>query len=161
MAQELGWSYSQRCKQIAMAVQFLGSMGLNPTLMVSSNIPEPIPKTWVESLEKKFWKVGRSTLTMVGLGSAEVAAKPNEYIPGRSKFEGGEVATLRNAFGRRTKSIDGDEKVRSDEILNILKEIPGYSEISQKEVNYVIDEAGMRDGVVNFDEFIEVCFVFL
>jgi hypothetical protein len=68
MGEELGWSYSQRRKQIADAVNFLRSMGLSPALALSSNLPEPIPKSWVEKIERSFWRTGQNVLGVVRWG---------------------------------------------------------------------------------------------
>ena len=157
MAEELGWSYAQRRKQIAAAVRFLGSMGLPPALTISSNLPEPIPKSWLDRIERSFWRTGRNILSLVQWGNiAQRVDETDTFTPSRSKFEPGEVAALRNAFNRRTKVAEGIEKVISEEILSILKEIPAYADITKKELDYVLDEAGLRERAVSFDEFIEV-----
>ena len=154
MGEELGWSYSQRRKQIAAAVKFLGSMGLPPVLTFTSNLPEPISKSWVEKIERTFLRTGRNVSSVLRWGS-DSRKVDEKFTLSRSKFEPGEVVTLRTAFNTRTKA-EGVEKVVVEEILGILKEIPGYADITQKELDYVLDEARLREGMVNFDEFIEV-----
>ena len=158
MAEELGWSYSQRRKQIAAAVKFLGSMGLPPPLTLSSNLPQPISKSWFDKIEGSFWRTGRNIMNVLQWGSN--VDETDTFTPSRSKFEPGEVAALRNAFIGRTKVSEGIEKVVAEEILSILKEIPGYADITKKELDYVLDEAGLRERKVNFDEFIEVGLTF-
>lgn len=157
MAEELGWSYSQRRKQIAAAVKFLGSMGLPPALMLSSNLPEPIPKSWFDKIERSFWRTGRNIVSVLPWGSnAQRVDETDTFTPSRSKFEPGEVAALRTVFNARAKVSEGIEKVAAEEMLRILRGIPGYADITRKELDYVLDEAGLRERTVSFDEFIEV-----
>jgi glycerol-3-phosphate dehydrogenase len=152
MSEELGWSYSQRRKQIAAAAVFLGSMGLPP--MLSSNLPEPTPKSWVEKIERSFWRTGSNVLGVFRWG--DKVDDTDTFTPSRSKFEPGEVVALRDAFNARTKASEGLDKVAAEEIWGILKEIPGYADITKKELDYVLDEAGLREGTIDFDQFIEV-----
>jgi len=78
------------------------------------------------------------------------------------------MAALRQAFAGKAKvtvpvTVGGDGgvaelKVQMDEVMDILKSVPGYPEIS-KELDYVIAEAGMDGQMeVDLDEFIEVRF---
>jgi glycerol-3-phosphate dehydrogenase len=163
MADELGWSYKERKNQISKGIQFLGSMGLSPAFMTSAFIPEPEPRGMMEHMEKALWKVGTGVVHVLGLGST--ASHDKAY--GRSKFEGGEVAALRNAFISHARAQRGDVatsgelKLRTEVILEILKDVTGYSEISKKELNYVLGEAGLEGhGEVDFDEFIEASLSF-
>lgn len=149
MADELGWSYSERKKQISKAFQFLGSMGLPPSFMTSAFIPEPEPRGVMEHIEKAFWKAGTGFVHLFGFGTIE-----SQKLYGRSKFEGGEVTALRNVF---VSNAVGELKVKTEDILVILKDVIGYSEITKKELNYVLDEAGLKgQGEVDLDQFIEV-----
>lgn len=162
MADEFGWSYKERKKQISKAVQFLGSMGLSPALMASALIPEPEPRGIMEHIEKALWKAGTGAVHILGFGNIE----SREKAYGRSKFEGGEVTSLRNAFTSNARGpqdgAPGELKLKTQDILQILKDVTGYSEISKKELNYVLDEAGLKGhGEVDFDEFIEVSLFFL
>ena len=163
MADELGWSYKERKNQISKGVQFLGSMGLSPAFMTSAYIPEPEPRGMMEYMEKALWKVGTGVVHF--LGFSNIASHDKAY--GRSKFEGGEVAALRNAFISNARAQRGDVatsgelKLRTEVILEILKDVTGYSEISKKELNYVLGEAGLEGhGEVDFDEFIEASLSF-
>ena len=162
MADEFGWSYSERKKQIWKAFQFLGSMGLSPTFMTSAFIPEPEPRGIMEHIEKALWKAGTGVLHVLGFSTIE-----SHRVYGRSKFEGGEVAALRNAFISNAAhgggGGSGELKLKTRNILEILKDVTGYSEITKKELNYVLDEAGLKgQGEVDLDQFIEVrAFLFL
>lgn len=164
MAEEFGWSYRERKKQISKAVQFLGSMGLSPGFMTSALIPEPEPRGVMEHIEKALWKAGTGVGHILGFGNIE----SHEKAYGRSKFESGEVAALKNAFTNNAvvqqsgATASGELKLRNEVILEILKDVPGYSEISKKELNYVLDEAGLKGHEeVDLDEFIEVSLFFL
>ena len=157
MGEELEWSYSQRQKEIADAVKFLGSMGLPPALMTPSSRPEAIPKTRIEEFERFLLRAGRGLLNIVGWRDVmQTVNQTDAFTSSRSKFEAGEVAALKQAFSARTSLVDGVKKVPVGGILDILKEIPGYADLTKKELDYVLDEAGMKDGEVAFDEFIEV-----
>ncbi|KAJ3508436.1 hypothetical protein NLJ89_g5753 [Agrocybe chaxingu] len=73
MADELGWSYRERRRQIKAAVRFLGTMGLPAALLVEGNYPEPIPKGW---MERGVWRAGKSVLVaekMEGLKQSGIA----------------------------------------------------------------------------------------
>ena len=158
MADELGWSYKERKNQISKGVQFLGSMGLSPVLMTSTFIPEPEPRSIIEHIEKALWKAGTGVVRVLGFGNID----SHEKGYGRSKFESGEVAALRNAFISNARAQDdaaagGELKLKIEDIFEILKDVTGYSNISKKELSYVLDEAGLKGhGEVDFDEFIEV-----
>jgi glycerol-3-phosphate dehydrogenase len=161
MADEFGWSYRERKKQISEAFQFLGTMGLPPTFMTSAFIPEPEPRGVVEHIERALWKTGTSVVNVLGFGTIE-----SQKVYGRSKFEGGEVAALRNAFVSNVQcaaaGAAGELKLKTGDILKILKDVTGYSEISKQELNYVLDEAGLKgQGEVDLDQFIEVSPSFL
>lgn len=163
MAEELHWSYPERQRQIENTVKFLESMGLNAPFSIA---PAPNPR-----VEKAREEVKRAGLWILGYGRASDITIES-FGPGRSRFEAGEVAALRVAFSGKarvsmpaTVGGDGDVaelKVPMEEVMDILRSVPGYPEISKKELDYVVAEAGM-DGQkeVDLDEFIEVCFSFL
>jgi hypothetical protein len=54
----------------------------------------------------------------------------NSVTSSRSRFEAGEVVALRKTFNARIKASEGVEKVAAEDILDILKEIPGYGDIT-------------------------------
>ena len=154
MADELGWSYRERKKQISEAFQFLGSMGLPTTFMTTAFIPEPEPRGMMEHIERALWKAGTSIVHVFGFSTIE-----SQKVYGRSKFEGGEVVALRNAFiSNAHGGAVGELKVKTGDILEVLKDVAGYSEITKKELNYVLDEAGLKGQgeEVDLDQFIEV-----
>lgn len=154
MAEELGWSLSERERQINKALNFFGSMGLSPAY-VAAHKPRPIPRGTWEKVQTGLWDACIAVIHTVRPGKATEVTPAEGFAPGRSKFEPGEVSTLRNAFVARKKAAE--EKVHLDDILDILKDVPGYAEISDKELDYVLNEAGMIGQIeFNFDEFIEV-----
>jgi glycerol-3-phosphate dehydrogenase len=163
MAEELQWSYAERQRQIANTVKFLESMGLTAP---PSTVPAPIPRGFLEKAREEAKRAG---LWVLGYGRG-MDITVESFGPGRSRFEAGEMAALRQAFAGKAKAAvptivsgDGDVaelKVQMDEVMDILKSVPGYPEISKKELDYVVAEAGM-DGQteVDLDEFIEVRFL--
>jgi len=51
-----------------------------------------------------------------------------------------------------------EEVVKTLELFDIVHSVPGYAEITRKEYDYVMEEAGFKDRKdVNLDEFIEIC----
>ena len=122
--------------------------------MTSAFIPEPEPRGMMEHIEKALWKAGTGVVHVFGFSTIE-----SQKLYGRSKFEGGEVSALRsafisNAYGGAVREL----KVKTGDILEILKDVAGYSEITKKELNYVLDEAGLKGQgeEVDLDQFIEV-----
>lgn len=161
MADELGWSFSERQRQIASAVKFLGSMGLPPALTSASNFPEAIPKSWIEHAERNFWRASKDLAKIlawsVGRDIKTDKVPKDVFVPSRSKFEGGEIAALRSAFNTRmNRGQEGIERLSVPEILGALKIVTAYAGVKQKELDYVLEEAGLTEGEINFDEFIEV-----
>ena len=68
--------------------------------------------------------------------------RESEGIYGHSKFEGGEVAALRNVFISNAQGgVAGELKLETGDIIGILKDVIGYSKYSKKELNYVLDKA--------------------
>ena len=120
--------------------------------MTSAFVPEPEPRGILEHIEKALWKAG----TVLGFGTIG----SQKVVYGRSKFEGGEVAALRNAFissAQGAAAAAVELKLKTGDILEILKDVTGYSEITKKELNYVLDEAGLKgQEEVDLDQFIEV-----
>ena len=122
--------------------------------MTSAFIPEPEPRGMMEHIEKALWKAGTGVVHVFGFSTTE-----SQKLYGRSKFESGEVTALRNAFINTAQ--DGavrELKIKSGDILELLKDVTGYSEITKKELNYVLDEAGVKEQgeEVDLDQFIEV-----
>ena len=123
--------------------------------MTSAFVPEPEPRGILEHIEKALWKASTGVVHVLGFGTIG----SQKVVYGRSKFEGGEVAALRNAFISNAQGAAAavELKLKTGDILEILKDVTGYSEITKKELNYVLDEAGLKgQGEVDLDQFIEV-----
>jgi glycerol-3-phosphate dehydrogenase len=154
MAEELNWTRAQKRQQIDGAMVFLSSMGLAPdTVRLAASELAPIGL-----LESVLWRLG-------GLWMWQGKARPSvEYS--RARFEAGEVEELRRAFGKRAfavivKDVNGQdaegEKIKKAELVEVLKEVPGYEDVQSKDCEYALEEAGFANRVdVNFDEFVEV-----
>lgn len=150
MADELNWTLAQRKAQIAQAVDFFSSMGLAPGSV--TKLPEPVPRGWAE----KAWS-GLSWSLLTGQKGPDHAAKETYS---RAKFEAGELAALEGAFTRNASvgGIDGELNVKGGQVVEVLREVPGYSAISEKECLYVLEEAGFGASTnIGFHEFVEVC----
>ena len=152
MAEELNWTRAQKRQQIDDAMVFLRSMGLAPD--VATAVPEPVPKGL---LERVLWHIG-------GLWMWTDRTRPSvEYS--RARFEAGEVEELRRVFAKRAVGVvardgggAGEERIKKVELVEVLKEVPGYEDIQGKDCEYVLEEAGFASRTdMNFDEFVEVC----
>lgn len=153
MADELHWSFAERQRQIANAVEFFASMGL-PRAAVPV-MPSPIPRDRLE----KAW----AWVTEYGFG--RLAKEKNvvyEYASSRARFEPGELALLTAAFDRHAKQkevVDGqlEEAIGMHQLSEAIREVSGYEGVTVKEFEYVLEEAGLKKKLVlDFDEFIEV-----
>ncbi|KAF8059578.1 FAD dependent oxidoreductase-domain-containing protein [Lyophyllum atratum] len=155
MADELHWSYSERKKQIADAVEFFGTMGL-PRAAVPV-LPQPIPRN---AFEKALaWVRGGTTDASGGLAKDTGAGVVSHS---RAKFEPGELAALTVAFDRHAAStlVDGEpeEVIVLEKLGDAVKEVAGYEGLSGKDFDYVLEESGLKEaGKLDFDEFIEIC----
>ncbi|KAG5634611.1 hypothetical protein H0H81_001380 [Sphagnurus paluster] len=157
MADELNWSLSERKAQIARAVAFFESMGL-PRGAIST-MPAPLPRG---RLEKAWaWVTSGFGLGLGGGGVKELASGTSLRY-GRARFEPAELAALTAAFDRHARSVlvDGEreEVVDRARVRDAVCQVAGYEGVSEKDFEYVLDEAGVRerDGV-DFDAFIEIC----
>ncbi|KAJ6620300.1 FAD dependent oxidoreductase-domain-containing protein [Mycena sp. CBHHK59/15] len=151
MGEEFNWSRAEKKRQTTRTVAFLSSMGLAPGAIA----PPSAPSGLLGRVESALWDVGAA----LGLTGAAASAAP---AYSRAKFEKGEMAALKNAFGRWARTLDGpagkEVKVAKTELLEVLKEVPGYEEIPAKDCDYVLEEAGFKSRVdVDFDEFLEIC----
>ncbi|GLB38773.1 putative FAD-dependent glycerol-3-phosphate dehydrogenase family protein [Lyophyllum shimeji] len=154
MADELGWSYTERKKQIADAVEFFGSMGL-PRAAVPV-LPPPIPRTTLERL----WAWLRGSRHSVYY--ARTPKDAGVVSHSRARFEPGELAALTAAFDRHAKSmvVDGqpEEVIELPRVVPAVREVAGYEGVSAKDFDYVLEEAGLKKAEgLGFDEFIEIC----
>jgi glycerol-3-phosphate dehydrogenase len=140
-------------------VSFLRSMGLAPEMYAVSAEQEP-----KGMIERAIWRLG-------GLWAGASKARTSvEYS--RAQFEAGEVDALRHAFEKRAVGVvvrdgDGDvaevRRIKKEELVELLKEVPGYEDTPVKDCEYVLEEAGFATRVdMDFDEFVEASgFIYL
>ncbi|KAF9054868.1 FAD dependent oxidoreductase-domain-containing protein [Panaeolus papilionaceus] len=142
MGEELGWSYARKRSEIWKATRFLESMGLPRAYVQRGFVPEPIARGWGEWVQAGVWR---------GWG----AVKGDSLGVGRARFEAGELDALKKVWVAKKSEVKG---VKRGEVVGMLKEIPGYEGVSRKEVEYVLEEAGlMGSEELDFDDFVEVC----
>ena len=98
------------------------------------------------------------------------------YRYSRAQFDVGEIEMLRKVFGEKshaspspstTSSVDpqdglqGVQKVNKGDLFELIKGLPGYGGVKAKDFEYVLEEVGfISGGSVDFDEFVEVRFLF-
>ncbi|KAF9261655.1 DAO-domain-containing protein [Marasmius fiardii PR-910] len=176
MAQELGWSYRRKRDEIRQAVQFFESMGLprdawdRQTGVSKCALPEPIPRGATETIlteTRKAWNAVGRLAGLVGSGLGADFGVSNSKLPSstfshadvhsysRARFDAGEITALQHLFdAQATLSTSNVKKAP----LTILKTVPGYEQIRSKDLDYVLEEAGLKDKKeVDFDEFVEIC----
>ncbi|KAF7294670.1 Glycerol-3-phosphate dehydrogenase [Mycena indigotica] len=147
MAKELNWSSAEKSRHMKRAVEFLASMGLPPGTILP-------PQGVRERVEHAIWGAAR------GLGL--VAASPSIQEYSRAKFDGAELAALKNAFARGATEVAGptgpETRLKKQALGSVLAEVPGYEGITVKDYEYVLEEAGFKkQGDVDWDEFLEIC----
>jgi glycerol-3-phosphate dehydrogenase len=157
MAEELGWTRGQKKQQIENAMLFLSSMGLAPDAGTAVAVPDPAMKGL---LERALWRVGGGGWFWPWAYKTRSSV---EYS--RARFEAGEVEELRRVFMKRAAQVTVGEEVAEEErikkvdLVEVLKEVPGYEDVAMKDCEYVLEEAGFSSRKdVNFDEFVEVFF---
>ncbi|TFK52388.1 DAO-domain-containing protein [Heliocybe sulcata] len=156
MTEELGWGYSRRKQEVKRATEFLNSMGIPP----ETPAPALIAHGLLERSENFVWSLGSMVFGGLGLSKGS-SGVPMAYS--RAQFGSGEVETLRKAFQSHAKSVTSPEgqtveRLRKEEVRELLKDQPGYENLSGKDLDYVFEEAGFSQRLdLDADEFLEVC----
>ena len=138
MAAELGWSRKRIDQELRDSVAFLqGSMGLVGASQILAH------RSWTDWLYSQLF------------GYNIPALKPVRFYS-RAQFEAGEIESLKSLFFGYTEGKDG--RLSADDLRSVLAEVPGYEKVWNKEVAYVLDEAGLSGRQeFDFEEFVEVC----
>ncbi|TEB27817.1 DAO-domain-containing protein [Coprinellus micaceus] len=163
MGRELGWGREERSRQVREAVAFLvGSMGLQGDR---------------ESLGREgIFGLGGPVGHHAWVGAGEQREK---VMYGRARFQPSEIIELRKAFAaassaaaafargvaggeqnenEREKEKEGAETVGLGDVLGVVRDLPGYGGVSEKDLSYVVGECGLGGRErVELDEFIEIC----
>ncbi|PFH49510.1 hypothetical protein AMATHDRAFT_147584 [Amanita thiersii Skay4041] len=150
MSDELGWSPSERKRQVQAVVQYLETMGLSP----GSDLAES-PEEGMRQRIKERDEIVKSI--MHELEPMGVVETPGY---GRARFGAGEVVALRNAFGKRARMYSDSEVecVGIDDLVQVMHEVAGYEGVKEKDLRYVLEGAGMTNKAsIDFDEFLEIC----
>lgn len=157
MAEEFNWSLSRKRQELKNGTAFLASMGL-PS---GAKIPEIEPRGLSERVESLLrWGVGWNWI----LGSGPKRGKAQNVMYSRAQFEAGEIDMLRAAFAQRATVVSPVNNARAEglrlekaDVWSLLKELPGYEGIRSKDLDYVLEEAGLgKKSDMDFDEFVEV-----
>lgn len=140
------------------------------------------PKGLVERLERGLGKIaasiwgifsargaslahdGSTSFSLASYGISDVSLSMKAAY-GRARFGAGEVVALKSAFIKRAKpSVGGDGLedqqpfVDITQVVDVMHEVPGYEEVKEKDLRYVLEENGMvGKETVDFDEFLEIC----
>ncbi|KAF8625625.1 hypothetical protein AX17_006810 [Amanita inopinata Kibby_2008] len=154
--QPRGWVEWMERGVVKLGGMFVGAVGMNK----SSVFGKPVGGG------------GEGVVSAFG-GGGELAPLKTSY--GRARFGAGEIVALRSAFGRKAKVMmadgdgDGDGDVGRDEgvpcvgvgvgeLVEVMHEVVGYEGVKEKDLKYVLEEAGMISReAVDFDEFLEIC----
>ncbi|KAJ3535319.1 hypothetical protein NMY22_g6541 [Coprinellus aureogranulatus] len=156
MSRELGWSKDERRRQTREAVEFLvGSMGLQGD-------KEELAKALVKEVDAR-WSAGRwgwvsAIKGIFGFGrphtglpklsaNAAEGATEQRIMYGRARFQPSEIIELRKAFAAAAASEEekkGEETVRVADVLSVVKALPGYKGVTEKDLKYVVGECGLE-----------------
>ena len=164
MAEEFNWSLSRKRQELKNSTAFLASMGL-PS---GAKIPEIEPRGLLERVESLLrWGVGWDWI----LGNGLKGGKVQSVMYSRAQFEAGEIDMLRAAFAQRAtvvspinnargtegKNVVEELRLEKADVGSLLKELPGYEGVHSKDLDYVLEEAGLgKKFNMDFDEFVEV-----
>lgn len=148
MAEELGWNRIQKKDMTLRAIHFLGTMGLSDKAVAEAQQKSIAGASFLE--KAGMWAMGCGG-GYGGYGGGEGS------VYSRAQFEAGEVEALKGAFAKRARTVQGEDRVRKDEIMDLLKEVPGYEAIPPRDCSYVLEEAGYKNkNDMGFEEFVEV-----
>jgi len=140
MSEELHWSAARKRKEVVDARSFLQSMGLPPS--AEHFVPQE-PAGMLERVGGLFER---------GKGRSRLLTTP---AYSRAQFEPGQVDELRRAFTGRLEQ--GVLRLAREDVLPLVRALPGYESVRQKDFEYVLEETGFaRQRDVDFDEFVEV-----
>jgi glycerol-3-phosphate dehydrogenase len=158
MAEEYGWSSARKASEISNAVVFLTSMGL-PASAAPGAAAAAEPK-----LNTLMGRVEHALYTGLGLRSGSSAGSGVKVVTsssGRSMIDAAEMESLKAAFRRESSGTSGERLPRVS-VLGLVKSIPGFEGVSNKEYDYVLVETGLKSrDDVDMNEFVEVCALYL
>ncbi|EJF63293.1 DAO-domain-containing protein [Dichomitus squalens LYAD-421 SS1] len=155
MAEELHWPAARTKAETAAATEFLLSMGLMPGATPRPTSTEP--KSVVECMETALGvKTGREK---------RLRRAAQEMVYSRAQFEAGELEALKSAFEARAKASAttqaqdvGEPKLKTGELYELVKGLPGFDAVRPKDYEYVMEEVGYaRSKDVDWSEFMEIC----
>ncbi|KAJ8474520.1 hypothetical protein ONZ45_g15920 [Pleurotus djamor] len=162
MSEELHWSSQRKLQEIERSIRYFETMGLTSaeadTLV--QNTKELMRKgTWFGKAEGWVWKLAGygGDEGSLDFGSTLQSVGP---VYSRALFVPGEIELLKAAFESKssTDAASAEGSVGRDEVIEALKSVPGYENVSKKEFNYVLEEAGFEDQLsLDFDSFVEIC----
>jgi glycerol-3-phosphate dehydrogenase len=137
-------------------------MGLPP----GAKVPEIEPHGLLEKAESAlWWVISGGSIVTAGPG------KVQSVMYSRAQFEAGEIDMLRAAFAQKAaivspvdiaRGTEGNNlvqelRLRRENVQALLKELPEYESVHPKDLEYVLEEAGLGKIVdMDFDEFVEV-----
>ncbi|KAG9315983.1 FAD dependent oxidoreductase-domain-containing protein [Chiua virens] len=116
MSEELRWSRARQRQEYARGVQFLGSMGLAPSVTTVANVSNATGGvnnlwSWLTWFEGGFWHltglIGVSVPSAAGSMTTFTRPTASSFKPwySRAKFEAGEVDALRELFNRHATIV--------------------------------------------------------
>lgn len=170
-------------KETKDAEKFLvGAMGLDPNVLSTAASKSNVLSASQESLMKPV----RAVKGLFGKGKRESVGGAGVGVLSRSSFSTGELDALKTAFHRvssfspstspnSTTAVDStghsestlktndasEATVKKSSLTSLFKDAGvegyGYENVSEKEVEYVLEEAGFKSrDALDFDEFVEV-----
>ena len=180
MGEELGWTKQQKKQEFDNGVAFLQrSMGLSATSNTSLNDQFVGSGGWlewtgvrmfggkakVEGLQKAYsralFEAGEID-SLRGVFDARATTSDNDAVRGsgataQAQSQPDSASPPSSGSGLGAIPLSGEKRLRKEVLRTTLRGISGYERTTEKELQYVLDEAGLsRQHDIGFDEFVEV-----
>ncbi|KAG1732419.1 DAO-domain-containing protein [Suillus paluster] len=180
MGDTLGWDTRHRAEEARRAEEVLRGMGAGGRVEAGTALSGESGEGWL-----RMGEVQRRVCALFGCSAASSLRQVVTVTYPRALFEPGEIEALREVFGQHAlvpgNSISGsgsgsgigtqeqELKMPVSRIQEALHSIAGlgyaYDSIRESDLRYVLREAGLSDvpegkgrrGVVDFEEFVEIC----
>lgn len=150
MAEELGWDKKRRDAEFTNAIDFLGSMGLQPARL------QQLRQTSLDETIKILKEKGTITAGIPYMGKAAVTGQDvNATIVSRAQFTSDEMIQLRRRFDQMDTNADG--KVDTKDLQEVLQRL-GYHNVDERTVTGIISEVDVnKSNALHFEDFLDVC----
>lgn len=150
MSEELGWDKKRRDAEFTNAIDFLGSMGLQPARL------QQLRQTTLDETIKTLKEKGTVSAGIPYMGKAAITGQDaNATIVSRAQFTSDEMIQLRKRFDQMDTNADG--KVDTKDLQEVLQRL-GYNNVDERTVSGIISEVDVnKSNALHFEDFLDVC----